>query len=247
MHPIICKIGPFTVFSYGLMLAAAFLVSASLASHYARKVSIDPAIVYNFSFTAFIAGIIGARLFYVTENLHYYFRYPLEIIMLPNGGLSWFGGLIFGVIFGIGFLRRKKLRIYPFLDLIVPFAALGQAIGRLGCLLNGCCYGLASPYGLYFPVHKSRLIPTQIYSSLSLLLIFIILRLLQGKHRDEGVIFSYYLILYSFQRFIIEFWRADNPVVFMGLSLFQLLSIIAFFAGVTQLIIIRKCLPCRRK
>jgi len=222
------------------MLALAFMVSLILVRKQAIRRQIDFDIIFNFSFLAFIFGIIGARIFYIAENIDYYIKNPLEIIMLQRGGLSWFGGLILGGLAGILFLKNKKSAIYPILDLIMPFVALAQAIGRIGCLLNGCCFGKASRFGIYFPVHDSVLIPTQIYSSLILILIFIILRFLQEGPHKEGQIFFTYLLLYSLKRFFIEFWRADNTVIFSGMTLFQLISILIFFLSFIKLLLINK-------
>lgn len=223
MHPEICKIGPFTVYSYGLMLAIAFIAGSTLACKQARKENISPEMVFNLSFLLLICGILGARLFYVVENLRYYIKNPLEIIMLQYGGLAWFGGLIAAVIAGAVYLKIKKLSVSRMADLIVPFVALGQAIGRIGCFLNGCCYGYT-------------VIPTQIYSSFLLLVIFVILRFLQERPHKEGTIFLSYLFLYSLKRFFIEFLRADNPVVLWGLTLFQLLSIVGLLVSVLMFI-----------
>lgn len=241
MHPIICKIGPFTVYSYGLMLVLAFMVSSTLAKFQAkRQEHINPDLIFNLSFFVFISGIIGARLLYIIENINYYIKNPIEIIMLQHGGLSWFGGLIFGILFSIIYLNKKNLSLYKFLDLIVPFVALGQAIGRIGCLLNGCCFGKVSKFGLYFDVHKLVLIPTQMYSSLALIFIFVILRFLQNRPHREGEVFFIYLLLYSVKRFFIEFWRADHEAILFGLTLFQIISIVIFCFALWKLILIKK-------
>ncbi len=240
MYPIICQMGPFTIYSYGLLLVVAFLVSSTLATFQAKKQKINPDIIFNLSFTVFISGIIGARSLYVIENITYYLRNPLEIIMLQLGGLSWFGGLILGFLSGTVYLKKKKLSIYRILDLMSPFVALGQAIGRIGCLSNGCCFGKISKFGLYFPVHKLVLIPTQIYSSLALVFIFIILRFLQDRPHKEGEIFFAYLLFYSIKRFFIEFWRADNEIILFGLTLFQLMSIAVFCLAIWKILLIKK-------
>jgi phosphatidylglycerol:prolipoprotein diacylglycerol transferase len=240
MYPVICKIGPFSIYSYGFMLVMAFAVSSTLARLQAKKKSINPDIIFNFSFIAFISGIIGARILYIAENLSYYLRNPLEIIMLQQGGLSWFGGLLFGLICGIIYLKKKNLSVYKVLDLISPFVALAGGIGRVGCLLNGCCFGKVSKFGIYFAVHNSILIPTQIYSSLLLIFIFIILRFLQDRPHKEGKIFFAYLLFYSVKRFFIEFWRADNEAILLGLTLFQIISIIIFCLSFLKLLLIKK-------
>lgn len=240
MHPIICKIGPFTVYSYGFMLSLGFGLSLILLNLRAKKENINADIIVNFSFTALIWGIIGARIFYIIENIRYYIKNPLEIIMLQHGGLSWFGGLLFGVIFSVIYLKKRKLSVRKIFDLCVPFAALAQAVGRVGCLLNGCCFGKVSKFGLYFDAYKSILIPIQLYSSLALILIFIILRFMQDRPHKEGEIFFTYLLLYCAKRFVIEFWRADNEIIFLNLTLFQIISIAVFFFALIKLILIRK-------
>ncbi|MDD5156238.1 MAG: prolipoprotein diacylglyceryl transferase [Candidatus Omnitrophica bacterium] len=228
MHPVICTWGPFSIYSYGMMLAIAFVVGSALAAMEAGRRNIEPDIIFNLCFVIAISGVIGARIFYVATNLGEYLRDPLEIFMLQHGGLSWFGGLMLGAAAGIAYVRHKKLPLLKILDLMSPFVALAQSIGRIGCLLNGCCFGRESAYGLYFPVHDKVLIPTQMYSSLFLVFLFIILRILQDRPHKQGYVFFSYLALYSVGRFFIEFWRADNPAVIFNLTLFQVLSIVLF-------------------
>lgn len=243
MHPEICKIGPFTIYSYGLMLVLAFLISSMLASLQAKTKFINPDIIFNLASVAFISGIVGARIFYIIQNLSYYIKNPGEIIMLQHGGLSWFGGLIMGVFSTAVSLRKKNLPVYKIFDLIVPFIALAQAIGRIGCFLNGCCFGKESDFGIYFPVHNRVLVPTQLYSSLILIFIFLFLRFLQDRPHKDGQIFFAYLLLYSQKRFFIEFWRKDSKIILFGLTLFQIISIIIFCIAVVKLILIKKKNP----
>lgn len=229
MHPTICQIGPFTIYSYGLTLVAAFLVSSTLARQEAQRQQISVHIIFNLAFIVFISGVIGARFLYIIENITYYINNPFEIIMLQRGGLSWFGGLLSGIIFGSAYLKKHKLPIYRTLDLIAPFLALGQAIGRIGCFLNGCCFGMVFGF-----------LPVQICSSLMLIFIFLILRFLQVRPHKNGQIFFSYLVLYSFKRFFIEFWRQDNAVVFLGLTFFQVLSILTFIVSGGALLFLKR-------
>ncbi|MDD3087396.1 MAG: prolipoprotein diacylglyceryl transferase [Candidatus Omnitrophica bacterium] len=240
MHPEICSIGPLVIYSYGVMLVLAFLISVSLACSEAKRQGIDPDLIFNLNFIVFIFGIAGARIFFVVENLGYYLKDPLEIIMLSRGGMSWFGGLFLGLISGLIYLKMKRQVIYRILDLVVPFLALAQSLGRVGCFLNGCCFGKESVYGVYFPVHGLVLIPTQLYSSFMLLLIFIVLRFLQLRPHRLGQVFYTYLFLYSIKRFFIEFFRADNKLIIFNLTLFQLISIAIFIIAVFKLIKINK-------
>lgn len=236
MHPIICTIGPATVYSYGLMVVVAFSVASFLATRRVAREGLSPETIFNFSFIIFIFGTIGARLFYVFENAPYYIGHPVEIFMLQKGGLSWYGGFISGCISALIYLKKIKIDALFFLDLIVPFVALGQSLGRIGCFLNGCCYGKPSIFGLYLPSMDAVLIPTQLYSSLALLVIFIVLRFRQDSRHKKGEVFFTYLLLYSIKRFGIEFWRADNKIIFFGLTLFQLISILIFIFAVYKII-----------
>lgn len=229
MYPEICRIGPFTIYSYGLMLVTAFLVATFLACIQAKKEHVSPDIILNLTFGAFVSGIAGARLFYVAENLPHYLANPAEIIMFQRGGLSWFGGLISGVAFSIFYIKWKKLPVYRILDLVSPFVALAQGIGRIGCFLNGCCFG-----------DELALIPIQLYSSLALIAIYVILRILQEKPHRPGEIFYAYLLLYSVKRFIVEFWRKDNPSIFHGLTLFHFLSLALFLTALPFFIHLRR-------
>lgn len=229
MLPEICHIGPFTIYAYGFFLVLAFFVCAYLSHLQAVKKQINAEQIFNLCFYVFIFGIIGSRIFYVLINARFYLGHPLEIIMLQHGGMAWFGGLIFGSSAAILFIKKHKMDLLKSLDLLAPFIALGQAIGRIGCLLNGCCFGRESKFGLYFKLFDQTLIPTQLYSCLLLLLIFFILRFRQKSKHLPGEIFCGYLFLYSLKRFFMEFLRNDSPRVFHGLTLFQILSLVMFF------------------
>lgn len=239
MHPEICQIGPFIVYSYGVMLALAFVTSSYLVMGQAKKEGLDTKVVFNLIFFVFISGIVGARILYILGHWDYFLQNPREIIMLQHGGLSWFGGLLSGSIFAVAYLKAKKLPILKTFDLVSPFIALAQAIGRVGCLLNGCCYGKESAWGIYFPVHDAVLIPTQVFSSLLLILIFIILRFIQDRPHRAGEIFFVYLMLYSLKRFFVEFFRGDTQFFFFGLTFFQTFSIITLMIAITGFLFIK--------
>lgn len=240
MHPTICAIGPFTVYSYGLMLAVAFLLASSLAGAQARAWRMDPEIIFSLSFWSFLTGIIGARALFVISHAPYYLEHPRETMLLTHGGLSIFGGLIAGVACAILYIRSKKLSALRVLDLLMPFLALGQAIGRIGCFLNGCCYGRETAAGIMFPGESVARIPTQIYSSFALLGIFVILRILQDRPHATGSIVWWYLVLYGIKRFIIESFRADNPPVIGWMTLYHVMSIAFILVGIVGLVCLKR-------
>ncbi|NQU18910.1 prolipoprotein diacylglyceryl transferase, partial [bacterium] len=148
-----------------------------------------------------------------------------------HGGLAILGGILVAIIAAFIFSKSRNLPFLKILDLIAPFVALGHSIGRIGCFLNGCCYGMPSKFGIYFPVHNDVLIPTQLISSFLLLILFIVLRLRQSRPHLAGEIFIGYILYYSALRFLIEFLRADSPKLFLGLTIFQYFCIVLFISG----------------
>ncbi len=231
MHPIICKIGPLSVYSYGLMLALAVLLCAFFLRKEAKERGYDPDPILDLVFWTVMAGIIGARLFYVALNLGYFIENPLEIIRLQRGGLAFHGGLALGALTAWIFLKKHKMPVAQTLDMVVPYVALGHSIGRIGCFLNGCCYGKEVPWGIYFPVHQARLHPTQLYESLGLLIIFFVLKRFQRVAKRPGEATILYLLLASALRFFNEFFRADHTEIWWTLSIFQIVSLAVFFTA----------------
>jgi phosphatidylglycerol:prolipoprotein diacylglycerol transferase len=237
MHPIILKLGPLTIYSYGLMLVLAFSIATLLVSLQGKREGLSLEFFLNLSFIILVSGVLGARILYIILNVKFYLNNPMQIIMLNRGGLVWFGGFIAGSSSCIVYLKYKGLDVYKICDLVIPYVALGQAIGRIGCFLNGCCYGKENlRFGLYFPIHDATLIPTQLYSSLALLVIYIILRISQAQAHRRGVIFYLYIFLYSLWRFFIEFFRGDSRLFISNLSIFQIISVALFILSVVMLI-----------
>ena len=230
MHPILFKLGPITVYTYGVMLALGFVVAVLLAARRAKEKQISPQKIIDLGLVVIISGIIGARIVHVLSNLGHYRAYPWEIVMLQRGGLAIHGALFLAIPSGIIFIRRQKLPLAQTLDLAVPFVALGQAIGRIGCFFNGCCYGVAtdSILAMRFPQLPQSVHPVQLYSSLALLLIYMVLRVLEKSRHSPGDIFIAYGLFYSAARFFIDFIRGDLEVFFWGLRLTQLLSLVFF-------------------
>ena len=231
MYPILFKFGFVNIYSYGLMIALAFLVSGSLFSRKVYALGQTRDFAWNLSSWILVGGVLGGRIAYILLNFEYFLSNPGEIFMVWHGGLVWYGGFIGGFLSGIVYSRIKKVHLVETLDLIAPFIALGQAIGRVGCLLNGCCYWKQASWGLYFPVFNEYLIPTQIFSSLALLVIFFVLRLLQDRPHRQGSVFVIYLLLYSLKRFMMEFIRGDSARSYFGLTIFQIFSLGLFLVA----------------
>ena len=232
MLPVIGHIGPFPIYSYGLMLAVAVVVCSFLLRRDAARQGIGSDTVYDLVLWTVAAGILGARIFYIILNLDFFIVHPQEVVMLQRGGLAWQGGLVLGSWAGWRFMKKRGLPLWPTLDLLAPYAALGQGIGRIGCFLTGCCYGREAAWGPYFPVHGAHLHPTQLYATAALVTIFFILKRARRFLAGAGQLFALYLILASLQRFVIEFFRADHVVLPVGISIFQCVTIVVASVGV---------------
>ena len=240
MHPILFTIGPITIYSYGVMLALAVLVCTYFLSVDARRYKISQETAYDLVFWCMLWGIIGARIFYVFIEWPYFSANLLEILMLQKGGLAWQGGFLGGTLAGVWFARRKELSLRPLMDLGAPYIALGQSIGRIGCFLNGCCYGKPVAWGIYFPTHNARLYPTQLFECAGLFVIFLILKKAQSKPHQAGYVFVFYLWLAAIERFIVEFYRADHDLLWLNLSLAQFVALGVFAAGIVMAVILRR-------
>ncbi|QPJ63050.1 MAG: prolipoprotein diacylglyceryl transferase [Candidatus Nitronauta litoralis] len=218
MHPILAEFGFLTVHTYGLMVASGFLIGIMLAAQQGKREGLDPQVILDLCFFILVSAILGARFLYVVIEYEQYLEHPLKAFMFWQGGLVYYGGLIAAVATGWYFIRKKNLPTWQVADLIAPSLAIGQGVGRWGCLFAGCCYGAPTdlPWGITFTNENSlapqniALHPTQIYLSLNGLLIFGILIWMRKKKSFHGQIFWMYGILYSIGRFIIEFFRNDN-------------------------------------
>ncbi|KPK40116.1 MAG: hypothetical protein AMJ78_07535 [Omnitrophica WOR_2 bacterium SM23_29] len=231
MYPVLFKCGPIHIYSYGVMLALAFLLATFLARRRAISIGMDGDTILDLGVYLIVSGILGARLLYVLLNLEYYKDNPFESLTIWRGGLAWYGGFTLAILVAIWFSRAKVLPLLKTCDLIIPYVALGQAIGRIGCFLNGCCYGKPTTLaiGVRFGPAQAPVHPTQLYESAAMFLVYLILR---GRRPGDGKTFFLYLIFYSTFRFFVEFLRGDNPQVFMGLTVFQIISIIVLATAI---------------
>jgi phosphatidylglycerol---prolipoprotein diacylglyceryl transferase len=242
MHPVLFTIGSIKIYSYGVMLAIAFLLAFNLASRRCELFGVKKDSLNNLAIILLISGITGARLLYVFSNWHYFAASPLDVFMISSGGLVFYGGLIFSSAAGIIYAKRAKLSILDAADLIIPFLALGHSIGRIGCFLNGCCFGKPtdSIFGICFPHSIGKVYPTQLFSSMGLFFIFILLLYIQKKRVFKGEIISIYLILYGTFRFFIEFLRGDFRPILYTLSLSQVISMFSVLSGVLLFYILKQ-------
>ena len=240
MHPVLLKIGLFHIYSYGVMVALGFAVATFCIYRRAPKFNLERDKVIDVVIIMLVTGIIGARTLYVLLNLDYYHAHPYEILNLSKGGLVWYGAFIPALLASMLYAWRERIKFWPASDLVAPYIALAQSFGRIGCFLNGCCYGVAAPPGYPLAVTFSHDCvtrhPAQIYSAVALFIIFIILLKWQEREHCEGEIFLGYLVLYPGKRFFMEFLRGDNPKILFGLTFSQYVSLLVLSASLIMLI-----------
>lgn len=227
MHPILFKIGSWTVYSYGVLVLAAFLAAYLFAQKKAARIGLPPSIVSDLFLVLFVTGILGARLFYVLQHWDDFRGEFLRAFMIHEGGLVWYGGFLTAACAGLVYAAFRKWPILKLADLTAPFLALGQSVGRLGCFLNGCCYGNETRYfwGVRFPEDTMLRHPVQLYEAGASFLIFAVLLLFYDRRsRKDGSVIVLYLWLYASARFVVEFFRADQTLT-LGLSIPQWTSI----------------------
>jgi len=224
LHSKIFQIGPLEIHSYGLMLAMSFLIGIYFSIYRAKKRGIDPNRIIDLAVVVVLAAIVGARFLYVIFHLDEFKGHWLDTFnpfqssgQIGIAGLTMLGGLIAAVGFGMLYLKIKKLPMLKIADIVAPAIGLGIFITRIGCFLNGCCYGIPtdsklgmifppeSPAGFAFP--NQPIHPTQLYSSLYGLIIFGSLLVLERYKKFDGFLLYIFFILYGLFRFIVDIFR----------------------------------------
>jgi len=245
MFPILFKLGPFSVFSYGVMAALGFLAGILVSLHFAKKEGFSAETILDLAVYVIIGSIIGARLLYVLGQWHLYKDNLLEIFMLQHGGLVVLGGVIAAILVVFWFAKKKKISFLKLFDICTPATLLGLTIGRIGCFLNGCCFGVPTDCacGVNFPPRSlahsyfphEHLWPTQLFSSAGLLIAFLIIFVFYQRKKFDGQVFFIGLIFYSIYRFTVEFYRF-SPMHWLGLTPSQWVVILLSIIGVWGLI-----------
>lgn len=214
MLPVLFKIGTFKVHSYGVMLIAGFLIGLAIARKRAEKFGINPQKLTDMAFWALISGVFGARIAFIAQEWGYYTQHPDELFSWQFAGLTSFGGVIGGLILIVFWARRSGWSVRTTLDVVAPAGLVVHAIGRVGCLLNGCCYGGQCPQNLPWGIHVDKIPalmhPAQIYDALMNLAAIPILLWVERRGQSKGQIFALMLTFHGLARFIYEFWRAGT-------------------------------------
>lgn len=239
--------GGIKVFGYGMMLFFAFLASTHLAAWRAKREKLDPELLYDLALWIFVGGLVGARLFYVVQYWGDRVRTFADIFRIWEGGIVLYGSIMGGTAAFFLYRVVRPFPLRPLLDVVAPSLALGIALGRVGCFLNGCCYGdrCDLPLGVSFPrdsppwkaqewvgligqeanwslpVH-----PTQIYSAIDALVLLFLVSAYYPLRRRDGEVMALLMVTYPITRFFIEYLRNDEGAYFAGLTISQNISIL---------------------
>ncbi len=239
MHRILFQIGSLKVYAWGTLVGLGFIIGLLYTISIAEKKGIKKDDVVDIALSLLISGIIGARVAFVIANWKMFKGNLLKVFYIQEGGMVLYGTILFGIVTGYIVVKLKKLSFWKLADIFAPGIALGIAIGRIGCFLNGCCWGKISyTFGLRFPstnnppvyvdqvmrhlikpgaLYTLPVIPTQLLHSLSALIVFALLVRLHKKNTlFDGEVFLSFVIYYSIGRFLVEFLRYYPPKKYIG-------------------------------
>ena len=240
MRPILFRLGPVTVHSWGFMFMLGILAAILVGRWYLKDRGDDPNHIYTIAAAAVVGGLIGARVFYIIGNWSDFAANPLALLKIWDlGGLVFYGGLLGGGLAAMLLIRLKRLPFWTFADMVGLVLPLGMAITRVGCFLNGDSFGKASglPWAVTFPegtrasmgITALRVHPVQLYEMILDLALFAFLLIYRKHAKREGNILLFFLIGYSSIRFLMEFLRAHGKVD--AGPVFQIISIVIFAAA----------------
>jgi phosphatidylglycerol:prolipoprotein diacylglycerol transferase len=242
MYPVLISLGPVRLFTYGFFLALGFITAIWLAGREARRLGLPAARFYDLCLYIIVAALVGSRLLYVILEYPYFLENPSHVLLLWKGGLVFHGGLVAAFLISFYYMRRHQLPWRTTFDALAVGMPVGQALGRVGCFMAGCCYGSASdlPWAVRFthpetlcPVQET-LHPAQLYEALLLLPVFGVLYWLRTRKRYEGQLLLTYFCLAGTVRFLVEFVR--HPLDYRGPVLLGAFPVTQLFALAVALV-----------
>ena len=252
MHPDFFRIGPLTIHAYGVMMALGFLAGLTNWYYLGRREGRDIKFCSDLLFVMMMAGVLGGRVAYVIADFDYFRDQPLKVFRIDEGGLIYYGGFL-GALVAVWVLARMHRESFLKLgDFVITSLPLAHAFGRIGCFLNGCCFGrewsgalavcfpagslawhqqvasgqLAPQSAAALPVH-----PPQLYESAFNLALYVVILCAYRRRRHDGAVAGLYLLLYPAGRFALEFLRGDDRLRWMHLSVAQWISLALFVFG----------------
>jgi phosphatidylglycerol:prolipoprotein diacylglycerol transferase len=253
MHPILVDLGFYQLPSYGVLVALGVVVGLLTLKRRGDRAGLDGAQLVDVGLWLVIWALVGAKGLLVVVELPRYLHDPAELIGLVRAGGVFLGGFLAAVVAAVVLFRRHRLPPLATMDAFIPSLALGQAIGRVGCLLAGCCWGsrcdlpwaitYADPAAatnvgtpLHVPLH-----PSPAYESLLNLCLYVVFELLYSRRPSAGRVFATYLLAYGGGRFLLEWTRGDAARGFVlsgALSTSQLIALAMIGLGTALHVVI---------
>lgn len=256
MYPELFNIGPITVYTYGLLLAASYLLGLQFARYRGRKWGLDDKRILDLGIYIIIAALVGAKLLLLVTDYQHIPTTVAELSSFLRSAGVFYGGLISAIVVAFWYIYTHRLPFWTTCDAFAPAIALGHVTGRLGCFAAGCCYGRPTnvPWAVVFNNQSAAatvgtplgipLHPTQLYESGAELLILIVLLATEKRgRRFPGRTFWLYMILYAVSRYIIEFYRGDPRGTIFGLSTSQFISLLLGPLAIAMLIWLSRTTP----
>ena len=255
MYPRLFELGPITIYTYGVLLASAYLLGLRLATTRARSRGLDGARVLDLGIYIIISALIGAKLLLFVTDFQTFRNDPGELLTLARSGGVFYGGLILAVTVALWHIRRVGLPLWTTCDVFAPGIALGHIVGRFGCFFAGCCYGKPTnvPWAITFtdkfaelnvgtPLNRP-LHPTQLYEAGAEALILAFLLTTERKGRPfAGRTFWLYMLLYAISRYVIEIFRGDERGTVGIFSTSQFISVVLAPLAIVMLIFLARAI-----
>jgi phosphatidylglycerol:prolipoprotein diacylglycerol transferase len=253
MYPRLFELGAITVYTYGILLAAAYLLGLKFATVRARSRGLDQTRILDLGIYIIISALVGAKLLLLITDWRTFASDPAELLTLARSGGVFYGGLILAVVVALWYIRRLGLPLWTTCDVFAPGIALGHIVGRLGCFFAGCCYGKPTtlPWGITFtdpfaaanvgtplnvPLH-----PTQLYEAGAEALILALLLVTESRgRRFPGRTFWLYMLLYAVSRYVIEIYRGDPRGAVGIFSTSQFISVVLAPLSIAMLVFLAK-------
>ena len=252
MHPVFFHVGSLTISWYGVLMALAFVAGLVNWTILGRREGRSYTDAADMLFWVMIAGIVGARVAYIFKEWDSFSRAPLTMIRIDKGGLAFYGGFIGAALALAVFARVRGQKVLSLYDFAVTSLPLGHALGRIGCFLNGCCFGRLSggPLCVTYPMHSHPwwrhvyngdltrfdlrslpVHPVQLHEAAFNILLYILLVRSYRRRTHDGSVAALYLMTYPLGRFMFEYSRGDHRLQFLGVSVGQVVSFLLFAGG----------------
>ena len=247
------------LFAYGFMILCGFLLATFLLHREARRRGLPADKLIDFAVWLVLSGVVGARVFYIIQFWGEQFkgRPWYEVFAIWRGGMVFYGGVLLAIAVGAWYLRRHRLPVWDVLDTAAPFVPVGMAFGRMGCFLNGCCWGWRCaadyPLAVRFPPgapvnaaevelgfigEGARTLPVhpwQLYDAAHSLLMFALLWFYLRRNPARGAPTALFLLLYGIGRFVLDGFRGDHRPTFTGFTVSQNISVVLVVCAVAGL------------